>query len=425
MSGNFVVSFDPSTDTPSSIQLVADFNDPNNNNGYFAPQTNNQATRRFGTPANVGLQSGPDSIAIRDLVWNFSSPALSPASTVGLSSTFSAGTTAFKVTSGGIDYTTTLGTASSSYVGSQDVVAPTSTWTLSEASAGSGDWTLVFDGTYPYTYNTGVTTGSLTAAATVSSTAHYAVGTTSSGTTQTGEVFNSSTGNVVTVPTPTTDPVQAQVLGGAGTTGGVTADFPATITPGTITVQEVPGITSLTQAAVEAGQANPIFALSTADNAIGAPQIWSVDFAGQLNGGSATLTFNYDPTKLPAGTDQSQLVIWHFNHITNQWEHTGAGDVNIALHQITYTTDSFSPFSLGTLAVVPEPSTIVLAGCGLLSLGIVGWRRRQAVVARSALIADLTRPPETSEPFGVEWLALFNARPSGVSGRGSTAPDRR
>ena len=65
----------------------------------------------------------------------------------------------------------------------------------------------------------------MTTALSMVSTAHYIVGTPGS---------NVSAGNVATVPTPDGNPVEAQVLGGAGTTGGVTADFPETITPGTI-----------------------------------------------------------------------------------------------------------------------------------------------------------------------------------------------
>ena len=138
----------------------------------------------------------------------------------------------------------------------------------------------------------------------------------------------------------------------------------------------MPGITSLTQAAIDAGAANPVFALSTTDNAIGAPadlerRVWRPS-ERQLG----DTAFNYDPSTLPAGTDQTQLVIWHFNSLTNQWEHSGPSDVDIADHIISFTTSSFSPFALGTLAV-PEPSTLVLGGGGLLSLAIVAWRRRR------------------------------------------------
>ena len=75
-------------------------------------------------------------------------------------------------------------------------------------------------------------------------------------------------------------------------------------------------------------------------------------------------------------------MIWHYNEITGNWEHSGPNDINIATHTITFTTGSFSPFALGNLALVPEPSTAVLAGLGLLSLGVVGWRRRLRCLRR-------------------------------------------
>jgi hypothetical protein len=96
-----------------------------------------------------------------------------------------------------------------------------------------------------------------------------------------------------------------------------------------------------------------------------------------LNGGQATLVFDYDPSLLPAGFDQSQLGIWHFNEALNQWQFQG-GQVDVADHTVTFVTSSFSPFALGT---VPEPSTIVLALGGLLPLGYARWRKRSKVAA--------------------------------------------
>ncbi len=218
VAGNFVVSFDPSTDTPTSIQLVSNFSDPNNNNGYFGLQTNPGSFLPYGTPANLGGQSGPIQFAIRDLVWNFNSPVLNATSTAGLTSTYdlvydhtigAPQTTAFKVTAGGIDVTTASATGHSTYVNSIDNIDTGSTWTLSESAAGSGDWTLTLNGAYTYGYDTGETTGTLQASGIITSTAHYAVGTTT-----TAPNVNTSTGNVVDVPTPTTDPVQRKSWAG-------------------------------------------------------------------------------------------------------------------------------------------------------------------------------------------------------------------
>jgi len=37
----------------------------------------------------------------------------------------------------------------------------------------------------------------------------------------------------------------------------------------------------------------------------------------------------------------------------------------------------FNGFEIESNAIVPEPGTFVLATLGLLSLGLVGWRRRR------------------------------------------------
>ncbi len=103
---------------------------------------------------------------------------------------------------------------------------------------------------------------------------------------------------------------------------------------------------------------NPIFAASTADLSVH-PQIWDVEYTGLQKGQDATLVFHYDPSLLPAGTDQSQLGIWHFNTTANAWQF--GGTVNTTDHTITFVTGSFSPFELG-VKTVPEPATIVLVG---------------------------------------------------------------
>ena len=126
----------------------------------------------------------------------------------------------------------------------------------------------------------------------------------------------------------------------------------------------------MSAASIAAAEANPIFALSTGVLDL-SPQIWSVDFSGSLNGGSATLVFNYDPSLLPPGLDQSTLGIWHFSSLANEWEF--GGTVDTLAHTITYVTDSFSPFTLGV--AVPEPSSLVLAAAGAGSLGYVGAKR--------------------------------------------------
>ena len=107
-----------------------------------------------------------------------------------------------------------------------------------------------------------------------------------------------------------------------------------------------------------------------------------MDYSGSLNGGTASLTFDFDPTTIPAGTPLSDLGIWHFNSSLGQWEFLTGTIVDsfatLGYDTITIQTMSFSPFDLGLAPVaVPEPATTVLAGSGLLSLACFAYRRRR------------------------------------------------
>ncbi len=361
VSGNYVVAFDPSTDNPTSIQFVG--NNANNNNAYYQ-----LAGNLNGTTAGNTVQ-----FSIQNLIYSLNSGPIAAATTAGLTETFS-GTdatspTGYTVTSGGAVFTTPNGTAgnSTNYVGSTGNLT-TGTITLSESAPGSGKWTLGFNGTVTYTYDTheaGYGTGGVfTAAGNVVSTANYSVNNQSS--------VSSAPSGPETVTVPGNSPNSA-----------VTATLPTGTTAGTLSVQQVPGITSLTQAAVTAGQNNSVFALSTSNTSIGAPQIWTVQFTGSLGNGLTTLTFDFDPLTIPAGTPLSSLGVWHFDDnpadaTYDQWVFlTGPIGVYDGYDTITVTTSSFSPFELGTDVNTPEPSTIVLAAMGLLPLACPCRRRRK------------------------------------------------
>ncbi len=225
-------------------------------------------------------------------------------------------------------------------------------WTLSESVPGSGNWTLSIDGHQNIDYS-GLTSGSLIAAGTIVSTAQF------------------SAENLDSVEAGATE---AQGLGGSSSTGGVSASFNQPVpTGGTLTVQQVPDKTGLSQQAIAAAESNPIFALSTSSLAA-SPQIWNVDFDGNLGEGNfVDLTFAYDASLLPAGFDESTLRIWHFNSAAGEWEF--GGTVNPEANTITYTTDHFSDFQMGVL--VPEPSSVALAGIAAAAL-LVTVRRRGA-----------------------------------------------
>lgn len=363
--GNFVVSFDPTTDNPTSIQFVG--NNAGNNNAYYQLANGVTSAVPGGQPANLaGTTSGGEVLfALQNLVFSLNSAPIPVATTSGLTETYSAtnpsAPTGYTVTAGGIVFQTpgnVVNGNSTDYVGSTGNLT-TGTWTLTESAPGSGHWQLALVGSVTYTYNDGATTGTLTASGNYIANATYS----------SNNISNVGGGSqTVTVP------------GNNPTTGAVTATLPSTSSGGTLTVQQVPGITSLTQAAVTAGQSNPIFALSTSDTSIGAPQIWQVDYTGSLNGGLATLTFDFDPTTIPSGTPLSSLGIWHFNELVGEWQFLTGPIVDsyatLGYDTITIQTGSFSPFMLGE-QVAPEPATALLAMTALVPMGLLRFRRKR------------------------------------------------
>ena len=359
VSGHFLLSFDPLSDTPATIQFLGT-NNGYPNHGYFQDGSNNLGlpgaapglSMTTPEPANFAgtTVGGEDVLVYRNLVWDFSSPTIS-----GASGSFPATTTSFYVRQGELDTLNGLNGVRKSYdqTGVIDALT-TGSWTLSQSAPGSGNWTLTFNGTYTSS-NYGGHPNSATFGGSMMATAHFGAA------------------NVTTVPQPAGAPVEVQVLGGAGAVGGVTIDLDQNTSGGALSVQQVPNNTALTPTQQTALQGNPLFLASTASLSTN-PQIWDVQYAGNLNGGTATLVFHYDPALLPPGTDQSALGIWHFSTLRNQWEF--GGTVNTSAHTIAYTTDGFSPFELGV--AVPEPATAELAGAALIvGVGFVAWRRRR------------------------------------------------
>ncbi len=256
------------------------------------------------------------------------------------------------MSSGVRDATFSDGSTFSSPVAPYAATVSDGTWQFTELGAGTGDWQLTISGYYTTElgWKAPYGEGEHTFALNATSNAHFGA-------------------DNIAILSPSD--VSANVLGGSSTPGGVSIDLPGTTNGGTFTAQQIPNPSGLSQLAITAGENNPVFAASTGDLSVN-PQIWTVDYTGLQQGQSATLVFHYDPTLLPVGIDESQLGMWHFNGTT--WDF--GGTVNPADHTITFATNSFSPFQLGVS--VPEPSTIALAGIGVLALLAYKRRKRSA-----------------------------------------------
>lgn len=336
LSGNFVVDFDPTTNTPTSLSFKG-------GQGYF----------RFDSGLSAHTADEQLTIDFTPVTWDFDGTATM---TGGV---FPATQNTFELLGGSM--TRTIHTAqfpnssiTTNFAGGAPATPNGGHWTI--AKSGTGDWALsLVDGLYQSTYGAFGTSGSMTHSVHAIATAYY----------------GPENAAAVAPAAPSAD-----ALGGASTTGGVSINFSDATSGGTFSVQQLPNQTSLDQTAIAAAQANPVFALSTSTLST-APQIWAVNYDGTI-GTAATLVFAYDPTLLPGGFDESTLGIWHFNKFTGAWEF--GGQVNTVDHTITFQTTSFSPFQLG--AVVPEPSSVALAGCGLLGLAGYVWRRRGPAAGR-------------------------------------------
>ena len=139
-----------------------------------------------------------------------------------------------------------------------------------------------------------------------------------------------------------------------------------------MTVQTLNSFDGTTRVAEVAALQDPAFLLSTSPTVIGTPQIWSFNYQDKLLNGSATVTFHYDPSLLPAGTNPNNLEIYHFDSSVSKWvELPVAGR---GADTITVITPSFSDFAL---ASVPEPASIGLLASALFMIGGMQLARRR------------------------------------------------
>ena len=84
-------------------------------------------------------------------------------------------------------------------------------------------------------------------------------------------------------------------------------------------------------------------------------QRWNLKYSG-AHTGNIKLKFAYNPALLPAGYDENQLVIYHFNN--GVWEKLVC-KVDPTTNTIEATTPSLSPFMLGVNDVVVKPDVAV------------------------------------------------------------------
>jgi hypothetical protein len=170
-------------------------------------------------------------------------------------------------------------------------------------------------------------------------------------------------------------PVQSGVptgpVGSGGGAGSVSAVFSNAGSGGTLTVNYDPSIseTDLMTGSVPgiaATGATPFILPTAAGDQL---EAWDVSESGGYSG-LITLVFQYDPSLLLPGIDQSQLEIWHYTN--GSWQLPANEVVNTTNDTITVTVSSLSPFALGA-ASVPEPVSLGL----ILPAAAVGLLRRR------------------------------------------------
>jgi hypothetical protein len=341
VSGHFLVDFDAvSPGGPASIQFI-----PGHGSSAYNDTGAGANFQPSNLPANFALQNGAgtSTLALRQLSWDWNSAPLGVTS----SGQFASSGMQFNVLAGQEDVSNSnLGNQSFNAVGfSSNLSSGTST--LQQTTPGA--WQLAINFTYVDTQSLGGETSTLTYTGTIHASAMFGAA------------------NVANVD-PSMNPT-ADVLGGSAQVGGVSAMFDPSGTAGTFSAQQIP-FAGLSNAAIAAAKQNPVFALSTSNLSV-TPQIWDVQYSGILGLG-IQLTFHYDPSLLPLGTDESKLGIWHYDSSSNMWQF--GGTVDTVDHTIIYFANSLSPFELGLK--VPEPSTIVLAGLGVLGLGFATLRKK-------------------------------------------------
>jgi hypothetical protein len=120
-------------------------------------------------------------------------------------------------------------------------------------------------------------------------------------------------------------------------------------------------------------------------------QRWNLTYSG-AHTGNIKLKFAYNPALLPAGYDENQLVIYHFNN--GVWEKLTC-KVDPTTNTIEATTPSLSPFMLGVNDFVVKPDVAVSVSTpGSLDVSwpdtFLGWQLQES--ANLSTWTNSTRP---------------------------------
>ncbi|MEQ8667520.1 MAG: hypothetical protein RIC12_00010 [Pirellulales bacterium] len=342
--GHFLVNFDPTDSTPDTIGFEF-------GHGYLDAQPTGSWGPGSG-PADFGLFTPFGSASIRNVVWDFFSGAIA-----------NNGDNSFNASAAGVKALSM--DADTSNYGYFDLAGEQAQLVSGTASLDqTGDqWTLSMSGLYR---NTGLVDQGVNAPV------DFTIDVVAMAT------FGASNIDAV-VPDPITGNVTASVLGGE-----VAADFTGVAADSKFSAQELFSNTAFSLAALQASENNNTFALSTGDPSI-IPQFWEVsltdDNGDDVDFGTALIKINYEDSGFAPGFNENQLGIWHYNSELGDWESfsvaQGNATVDSVSNTISFEVENFSEIQLGVFAV-PEPSTLVLACCGLFSLIFAVKRRRRA-----------------------------------------------